>query len=104
MKYYLVISTVPNQRIAAKISKQLLKEKLCACVNVTDGVKSYFWWKSKIDQAKEIILHIKTTQSKLKKLIARVEELHPYDAPEVISIEIKEANKKYLNWIDQNVR
>lgn len=37
----------------------------------------------------------------LDKLKSRYLEMHPYETPEFLVIEIKEGNSKYLEWIEE---
>jgi periplasmic divalent cation tolerance protein len=81
-----------------------MKNKLAACVNIIDNIKSIFWWQGKIDKAKEVLLIIKTKKKLIDKLIKKVKSLHSYAVPEIIALPIIAGNKKYLEWIDESVR
>lgn len=104
MKYRLILSTVPNQKTGAKIAKALVRDKFCACVNVIPKLSSFYWWKGKIESSNETLLLIKTTQSKVAALIRALKKIHPYETPEIISLEIKEGWKGYLDWIASSVK
>lgn len=104
MKHRLVLSTVPNEKIGKNIAKKLLQGKLCACVNIIPKLSSLYWWKGELETAGEALLLIKTTQSKVKHLFAAIKKIHPYESPEIISVEIKEGWKPYLDWISSNVK
>lgn len=104
MKYSLIISTVPDETMGRNIAKKLLKAKVCACANILSGVKSFYWWKGKIDSARECVLLIKTTAAKSGVLIKMLKKMHPYEVPEIISLEIKEGWKPYLDWIASSVK
>lgn len=54
-----VLVTIPAKD-AQNLAKMLLTERVCACVNIIEGVKSLFWWDGKIDEAQESLLVIKT--------------------------------------------
>jgi uncharacterized protein involved in tolerance to divalent cations len=41
----------------------------------------------------------KTTKTKLKPLKKELEQLHPYDVPEIIEINPTSINKPYLKWL-----
>jgi len=99
MKYIIVFVTAPNNKVK-KIIDQLLTKKLVACINVIKNVSSYYWWENKICTDKESLLIIKTKKVLFKKLLNEIKKVHPYKVPEIISIEIKEGNKEYLNWIN----
>jgi periplasmic divalent cation tolerance protein len=99
-----VFITASSAAEARKISDALLKEKLAACVNVTAAVTSRYWWKGKIDTAKERLLIAKTTQAKVPALIRRVKEIHSYDVPEIIALPVLAGNPDYLAWVGDSVR
>lgn len=94
----IVFCTTPKE-IAENIAEQILNDKLAACVNIIDTVKSKYWWEDKIQTDEESLLIIKTTKELIEPLTEKIKSIHPYDVPEVISIKIKEGNEDYLNWI-----
>ena len=95
--------TAPNHREAEKIAKKLLEKKLIACANVISNVNSYFVWKNKVQNSKEIIICGKTTSKNQKKIIYVVKTLHSYSVPCVIFFDIKSGNKDFLKWMEQSV-
>ena len=95
--------TAPNTKEAVQISKKLLDKKLIACANVISNVNSYFVWKNKVQNSKEIIICGKTTSKNQKKIIQIVKSLHSYSVPCIIFFDIKNGNKDFLKWIEQSV-
>lgn len=93
-----VLCTAPEEQ-AEKIAEAILEAKLAACINLTGKVKSKYWWEGKIQTDEEILLIIKTRQELMEPLIKKIKEVHPYQVPEIISLEIKEGSSDYLNWI-----
>ena len=105
MKYSLVLSTVPNSKlIIKKIVDGLLRKKVCACINVLPHIESHYWWKRKIESSKEALLLIKTTRSKADAVTRALKALHPYEVPEIISLDIQSGWLPYLDWIKHNVK
>ena len=102
--YIVIFITVSNKKEAQKIAAALIKQKLAACVNCIDKVDSVFFWKSKIDQAKESLLVIKSKKEKLTKIIKLVKSIHSYKVPEIIALPIIAGDKSYLRWIDASLR
>jgi periplasmic divalent cation tolerance protein len=85
---------------ARKIAKAVLKKKLAACVNlISTPVESVYWWKGRVERAKEFLLTIKSTSRRVKELEKVIAQLHSYDLPEFLVIEIKGGSKKYLKWL-----
>ena len=103
MKYHLVLVTSPNRSISEKLSKGLVNQKLAACVNRIPGVTSRYWWKGKIETAREELLMIKTHQGKIVPLTRWVKRNHPYTVCEVVTLPISGGNPAYLQWIIQSL-
>ena len=95
--------TAPNRKEAEQIAKKLLDKKLIACANVINNVNSYFVWKNKVQNSKEIIICGKTTSKNQTKIIKAVKSIHSYEVPCIIFFDIKNGNKDFLKWIEQSV-
>ena len=76
---------------------------LIACANVISNVNSYFIWKNKVQNSKEIIICGKTTSKNQKKIIQIVKSLQSYSVPCIIFFDIKAGNKDFLKWIKRSV-
>lgn len=99
MKYIQIITSVNNKKVAYKIVKELLKEKIAGCCQIIGPVESYYWWEGKIENNNEWLIFIKTEKKKFEKVKEKIKEIHPYQIPEIISFEIFLSDKKYLNWL-----
>ena len=99
MSYQIVFMTAPNMEEAVKIVRTLLEEKLIACGNIMDPVSSFFWWKGKIEEEKQVLIIMKSHENLFKKLSKRVTELHSYDVPEIIAFPIADGSPSYLDWM-----
>jgi len=85
------------------IGEKIVTEKLAACANITQKIDSIYWWQGKIEKEAESLIIFKTTKNKIKKLITRIKEIHPYKVPEIIAVDISSGNKEYLDWIKDSV-
>jgi len=101
IKFFYIIAS--NKKEAEKIATKLLDKKLIACANVISNVNSYFVWKNKIQNSKEIIICGKTISKNQKEIVHVVKSLHSYSVPCVIFFDIKNGNKDFLKWIKQSV-
>ena len=102
--YIVILITCSNRKEAQKIARALISEKLAACVNIIENIQSLFWWKAKVDLARESLLIVKSRKLKLAKIIRLVKSLHSYQVPEIIALPILAGNKDYLRWIDESIR
>ena len=104
IKQLLVLSTCPGSITAKKIAKDLVENRLAACVNIVNNIQSYFNWVGKVDSANEHMLVIKTTVDCYEALEKRIIALHPYELPEVIAVPISNGFTEYLNWIESSTK
>ena len=98
MKPVLIISTYPNKKSILKISNDLVKTKIIACVNISK-IDSVYLWNGKIQNSSEYIAIFKTITKNKTKLKRKITETHPYDVPEIAEIDVTSINKSYLNWL-----
>jgi periplasmic divalent cation tolerance protein len=89
---------------AEKIGREILENRLAACVNVTQQFKSTYWWKGRMETAKERLLIIKTKSSLFNSLKRLVRSVHPYKVPEIIALPISKGYKPYLDWISEETK
>jgi periplasmic divalent cation tolerance protein len=95
--------TCSSRAEARRIAKALLDRKLAACVSIAGGVESRYWWRGKQEQAKEVLLLVKTTRAKSRSVIQTVKMAHSYDVPEIIFLPVVAGERRYLRWIRGSV-
>ncbi len=97
-----ILITCANRKEAEQIARHLVIQKLVACVNIVDKIKSLFWWQQKIDSASEVLLIAKSKKILMSRIINAVKSQHSYQVPEVIALPIVAGNKDYINWINES--
>ncbi len=102
VRNYVVFITAPSEAEAAGIGRVLVEERLAACANITGQIRSIYRWQDAIEDEAEFLMILKTSQASLDALIARANELHSYDVPEIIALPIHQGYPPYLNWIAEN--
>jgi len=95
-----VLITVPSDK-AEELSQKIVENKLAACVNIVEKVKSVYYWKGVLKKDTESMLFAKTTTKKVERLIKFIREVHTYELPEVVAVTITEGNPDYLDWLDR---
>ncbi len=103
MAYRVVISTIDNRDSAEHLARVLLDSRLVACVNIIGPMTSLYHWQGAIEHDEEYLLLMKTESAEEKNLIERIQELHPYEVPEVIVLPILDGASSYLSWINSSV-
>lgn len=97
----MVLVTAPNEEEAAGIGKRVVGERLAACCNIVPGIRSIYTWKNEVCDEGETLCVFKTRGELFEKLRSRIVELHSYDVPEVIALDITSGHGAYLDWIDE---
>jgi periplasmic divalent cation tolerance protein len=100
----LVLSTTGSREEAQKIARALVEEQLAACVNVLGPLQSIYRWQGHIDSADEFLLIIKTMAVMLPRLQTRIRELHSYQLPEIVEVNIEGGSEAYLRWIEESIK
>jgi periplasmic divalent cation tolerance protein len=101
--YFVALTSVAREEDAIRIARALLDRRLAACVNVVPGVRSLYRWKGAIEDDREELLVIKTSADRYPALAAALEELHPYEVPELIALPIEAGAERYLAWLGSSV-
>jgi len=99
-----VLVTAPNVEVATDLARALVDERLAACVNLIPGIRSFFRWEGQVQNEDEVLLVIKTGSDRCDALARRVQELHPYDVPEVLALPAVGGSTAYLDWVQAESR
>ena len=100
----IVLTTTGSHDEARKIAHALVERRLAACVNIVPQIESVYRWQEKVETATEWLLLIKTQADLFDRVRDAVKELHSYDLPECIMLEVAAGSQEYLNWIAESVR
>jgi len=103
MSVVVVLSTFPSSEKAAEIARQLVDERLCACVNLVPAVRSIYRWQGEVHDDAEVLAIVKTTTERVEALRERLIALHPYELPEAIVLPVAGGHAPYLAWVTGEV-
>ena len=94
-----VSTAVDNTERANKIARRLLDERVASCVQVLGPINSTYWWRGRIERAREWICFIKARADDYWRIEASIKKVHPYDVPEILAFPVLRGNADYLKWI-----
>jgi len=83
------------------MAKELLEERLAACVTISAPCQSLYWWQGKITKEQEHILFIKTRADLYEILEEKILKIHTYEIPEILALPVSKSYGKYLDWISK---
>ena len=89
---------------AERIGRQVVEERLAACVNILPAIRSIYRWKGAVESAEEVAAIFKTRDEQANALITRIAGLHSYDVPCVVTWPIEKVLASYADWIEESTR
>lgn len=100
----IVLTTVPDEESAVKLTEALLQQRLAACVHRMPMGVSTYRWQGAIETASEFTLLIKTRRSLWVELRTMIAGLHPYQTTEIVAVPVFAGHTGYLKWIEDETR
>jgi len=98
----IVLTTIGSETDALGLARTLIDERLAACVNVLPAMVSVYRWKGSVEQEKEHQVVIKTSADRLAALEIRLRQIHPYELPEFLVLDVG-GGAAYLAWVRESV-
>ncbi|MFU8832108.1 MAG: divalent-cation tolerance protein CutA [Wenzhouxiangella sp.] len=94
------MTTCEDRVQGERLARELVEQRLGACVSIGAPVISAFPWEGKIDIATEVPLTIKTTAERLPGLKRAFAEHHPYEVPEMLVVPVIDGLEAYFAWAE----
>lgn len=99
----IVMTTVSASFDAGAMARELIDQRLVACVNILEGVNSIYRWRGRIEEDGEQILIMKTVEELISELKEAVFARHPYEVPEFVVLPIERIEGPYREWLLESV-
>jgi periplasmic divalent cation tolerance protein len=94
-----ILCTAPNGDVGAMLARGLVQANLAACVNIIDGIRSFYVWKGALQDDREVQLVIKTRRDLVDAVEKWLSKNHPYEVPEVLALTVEAGSRSYLDWV-----
>jgi periplasmic divalent cation tolerance protein len=95
----ILLTTLDDMERAKQLGRQLVELHLAACVNMVERVHSIYRWQGNVETTDEVLLIIKTAVERVPALKEKIVQLHPYEVPEIVVLQIADSNDPYLAWL-----
>jgi periplasmic divalent cation tolerance protein len=95
---HILVTTLPARPEAEKAARLLVEEGLAVCAQVGDHIRSWYRWQGEVEEAPEVTLTLKVRADRLEASIGRLQALHPYETPEILSWPVAWVDPGYLAW------
>ena len=98
MKACMILTTTSSSENADNIALKLVDSNLAKCVQV-DNVTSFYKWDGKLLKDDEFRLMIKACSSNYKLIEQMILDLHDYESPQILKVDISDGLGSYLKWL-----
>ncbi len=99
-----VYAIFANPNEADRIGRQMVEERLAACINIFAPVRSIYRWQGAIESADETAAIFKTSADGADALITRIASLHSYAVPCIVSSPVDKILASYADWVEDSTR
>src|SRR5438093_8222824 len=98
-----VLTTLANDADARALVTALVADRLVACGTLLPGARSIYRWEGQVTEEAEVVVLLKTDESKWDALSAAVRAKHPYQVPELLALPVARGLDRYLSWLAREV-
>ena len=95
----IVLTTVGPGFDAGALATALVEQRLAACVNIVERVRSIYRWEGKVEDDAEQLLIIKTADARVDALREELFRRHPYEVPEFVVVAVESTSNAYGAWL-----
>jgi periplasmic divalent cation tolerance protein len=100
----LVTCACPDRDLALQLARELVEQRLAACVQVLPGMTSTYRWEGAIEQAGEVLLLAKTWDDRVEAVVATLQARHQYALPGIMAVPAAGGLAAYLDWVRAETR
>jgi len=94
-----VVITAADAGWLAGFTRTLVEERLAACGQLIEPIRSIYRWAGAVHDEAEARVALHTRRSLVDAIVARADDLHPYDVPCVLALPLTSGNPAYLAWL-----
>jgi periplasmic divalent cation tolerance protein len=98
MKTIAIMTTTDSLDEARAIAAALVERKLGACAQIS-SIQSVYTWQGAVQNGDEFRVLIKTTEQRYPDVEAAILELHSYDLPAIVAVDVTRAYGPYADWL-----
>lgn len=98
-----IVTTTPSRELAEQIAQRLVEERLAGCVQIDGPIVSIYRWEGQVERDQEWRLNVKTLDFRFQQVEGVIQQMHPYDVPEILAVPVARGSDTYGDWLAEQV-
>lgn len=100
----LIYAVFGSEAEARTIGREMVEQKLAACVNILGPCQSIYRWQGAVEEAQEVAAIFKSAADRAEALIAAIRAAHSYEVPAIVQLPIAASHAAYRDWVIAETR
>lgn len=94
-----LVITAPDADWLVTFTRRLIEDHLAASAQTFAPVRSVYEWRGELVDRIEARATVRTRTSLVPRIVARLNDVHPYEVPGVIALPIIDSSPAYTAWL-----
>jgi periplasmic divalent cation tolerance protein len=94
-----VVITAPDADWLVTFTRRLVEDHLAASAQTASPGRSVYEWRGELVERTEARATVRTRTSLVPRIVARLDDAHPYEVPGVIAVPITASSPAYTDWL-----
>ena len=99
-----VVTAVDSEEEAGNIAAAVVGQRLAASAQVIGPVSSSYLWNGDVAVSEEWLVLMTSRQDLFEELDAVIQQVHPYDVPELLAMPVVAGGRNYLEWLNSQLK
>ncbi|MGN6133727.1 MAG: divalent-cation tolerance protein CutA [Aureliella sp.] len=98
-----VTTTCACQETARQLARQLVDQRLVACVQINGPIESVYRWEGQVRFEQEWVCRAKSLAPLAPRIIEFIAAQHAYEVPEILVQPVADCSPSYASWVRAEV-
>lgn len=83
----------------AEHTRKLVEQRLVACGNIVNGVRSIYRWEGAVEDDREALVVLHTRRSLVEQIVEVTNAAHENDVVQILAVPVVGADPAYRRWV-----
>ncbi len=99
-----VMTAVDSEEEAENIASAVVGQRLAASAQIIGPSATTFRWNGDVESSEEWLIVMKSRADLFDELDAVIQQVHPYDVPELLAVPVVAVGRSYLDWLNGQLK